>query len=37
VLTEQAGDAIYKARNKAEKAALNEFSIKDYCNPQGQF
>ncbi|KAL7559513.1 hypothetical protein ACA910_010324 [Epithemia clementina (nom. ined.)] len=37
-LTEQvASQAIYDAHQTAEKEALNQFSVNDYHNPQGQF
>lgn len=36
-LTEQAADSVRAARAKAEKAELNQYHIKDYHNPEGQY
>jgi len=35
-MVEQASDSVRKIMNKAERAETNQFSIKDYHNPEGQ-
>jgi cyclophilin family peptidyl-prolyl cis-trans isomerase len=37
VLIQQASDSIAKARTKAEKDELNQYDMKDYHNPEGQY
>jgi pre-mRNA-splicing factor SYF2 len=37
VLTQTAAESIHKAHHKAEKAAMDRFSVRDYHNPEGQF